>query len=320
MTFAASELSQFEVCPRLPQIMRIYEPPQWPIREAVKQFLERGIRGMFFGNATPEELKREFIDYAANPGFVYPGHAEPFILANDYADWIEGALEIIQEERFDYGLTYLPLYDVGPYQMHVEGWIDRDENIHLFKASSVLGGRQLYWPEIAVLGLTGKEVIMENYRLPSVRDGRLVSPLCMGFKHPSFDINIRIARLYDEPEFNKNWKKTARWEIEPKVEWMEWRRGIEHDQCLDQVRETYRISPILDVTERNKIIYDVEHMCSTMEKPHMWPRFREACQSCVFTKLCHGDEQSRALFRVNEEALKSYQNKIDKPLDIVKAI
>src|SRR6476469_6318764 len=126
MIFEAQELSQFETCPRLPQIRRIYEPQQWPIREEAKKFLESGIRNLFFGNNTPEEHRAMFIKYAANPGFTYPGQAEPYTLANDFADWIHGALELIWEAYFDSSFTYLPVYSVGPFQLHIEGWQDRD--------------------------------------------------------------------------------------------------------------------------------------------------------------------------------------------------
>jgi hypothetical protein len=313
MIFHADELSLFETCPRLPQISRIYEPPRYPIREGIKQYLEQGIRALMFGGGNPEDMRNLFIGTASSPGFIYPKNAEPFILASDHADWLEGALELIKAE-FE-PMQLMPVYKIGNYQLHIEGWLDKDENVHLFRAKANLLERKLYWPEIAALALTGKEVSIHVYRLPSVREGRLVSPLNMAYKHPTFNVNLRLARLYDEPEFNKNWKKVARWEVSPAIKWEEWALGIERDKCLDQIRETFTISPILDAQGRDKIRFDIEHMCAVMEKPHIWARFREACQSCYFSKLCHGDEASRDEYKiVDPEALEKYQKSLEKLL------
>lgn len=308
MVFEAQELSHFEICPRLPQIERIYEPPRWPIREAMKQHLEQGVRAIFYGNHSPADMRKRFIEEAAVPGFIYPSHAEPFILANDHGDWLEGALEVIKAEHGP--MQILPIYEVGPYRIHIEGWLSENDTVHIFRAKANLGERTMFWPEIAALALTGKSVVIENFRLPSVRDGRLSSPLNMAYRHPTVNVNLRIARLYDETEFGKGWKKVGRWEVSPKMEWTEWKLGIEKDRCIDQIREVVTASPILDV-EQEKIIYDLEHMCAVMEKPHIWPRFRETCQSCIFSRLCHGDEESRNLYKVaNQEALEQYEKKL----------
>jgi hypothetical protein len=116
-----------------------------------------------------------------------------------------------------------------------------------------------------------------------------------------------LDKLEDGANFGKNWKKVGRWELQPACSWEEWYRGIERDKCLDQLVEHYHLSPILDA-EKERIIFDVEHMVEIMERPDLHPRFREACQSCVFTGLCHGDEDSRSRYGVNQEALEKYNN------------
>ncbi len=312
MIFEAEHFSQFEYCPRYPSIFRNFEPPQWPIREAIKQFMAMGIRGIMAGEA-PELTVERLLASGASPGFTYP-QGEPYIVVQDHACWLEGVLRLIQEECGM--LDQLPVYPIGNGEnhVHIEGW--RGEGgVHIFRASANFESpedRTVQWPELCALALSGDEVFVHVFRLPSLRNGRILSPLVMAYQHPAIDnIRYRIARLYDEPEFGKNWKKIARWEIQPSVSWEEWRIGIERDKALPQIREVYSVSPILDEYERKRLIYDIDKMCSAMEMSNTYPRFREACQRCVFQGLCHGDQESRSQYRVaNPDEFKILEAKI----------
>lgn len=294
MIFSAESFSQFEKCPRFPQLYRTYEPPQWPIRDAVKQFFEMGIRGIMAGES-PELTVQSFLAKAANPGYTYP-EGDHYSLAHDHASWLEGALQIIKEENPN--LEQLPIYSVGNYQITVEGW-DDGEKTHIFRAASNTRNRTLRWPELVLLAMDGREVQVHVFNFPSVRDGRLVSPLSMAYRHPTFKhVQYRLARLYDDPEFSSSWKKEARWEIQPNPTWEEWKLGIERDQCIDKIRENYVISPTLDSAERDRLLFDIEQMAHAQEMPSIYPRYRESCQSCIFNKLCHGSADDRNEYKV----------------------
>lgn len=305
MIFDAQDFSRAEKCFRFPQLFHVFEPPRWPVRDAVKFHLEMGIRGMMAGES-PELTVQHFIAQAARPGFTYPP-CEPYFLAQDYASWLDGALRLIKEECGQ--LEQLPIYRVENHEISVEGWTD-GEKCHLFRASASNpdSGEKVCWPELCVVGLDGREVVVHSFKLPSVRNGRLHSPLVMAHQHPTFvHVQYRLARLYDEPDFNKNWKRIARWEIQPNPSWDEWRLGIDRDKCLDQIRQTHTVSP-MDSREKERLVYDISAMCNAISKPTIYPRLRENCQGCIFSGLCHGDEDSRAEYQpVGQEYLQRYQ-------------
>jgi hypothetical protein len=131
--------------------------------------------------------------------------------------------------------------------------------------------------------------------------GRLTTPLNMAYQHPTFaNIQYRLSRLYDEPDFGPNWKRIGRWEIQPNPPWEEWRLGIERDQCIDKIREIYTVANDMDDSEKERLLFDIEAVCVAMERPSMYPRLRETCQRCVFLKLCHGTADERKEFKVIE--------------------
>lgn len=296
MIFDAQSFSQFETCPRFPQLYRSFEPPAWPIREAVKRFFETGIRGIMAGES-PELTVSAFLAAAANPGFIYP-QGEHFMIAQDHASWLDGALRIVLEENAN--LEQLPLYQIGDHQINLEAWEDGDV-CHIYRIQSEIHKepKAVHWPELCAMVLHGGETKIHSFKLPSVRMGRLTTPLNMAYQHPTFaNIQYRLSRLYDEPDFGPNWKRIGRWEIQPNPPWEEWRLGIERDQCIDKIREIYTVCPTLDTDERDRLLFDIEQMCVAQERPSIFPRFRETCQSCVFNKLCHGSQEDRREYKV----------------------
>jgi hypothetical protein len=303
MIFDAEDFSTFEFCPRKPELERIFRPPRYPIRDAAKLYFKTGVRGIMAGES-PEDTTQAFIAEASVPGYVYPESCEHFTAAKDFELWLDGALRLAVEECG--GLQPLPLYQVDNHDLHVEGWLDSNGGIHLLRVAANLGERALLWPELCILALAGeeldlrqREIAVHIYRLPSIRNGRLLSPLNMAYEHPSFkNIRYRLARLYDDDEFNKNWHKRGRWEIQPNPTWEEWRLGIERDKALPLIREIYTISPKLDSADRQGIIYDIAQMMNAQEKPSIFPRYREHCVSCIWNGLCHGSAQSRAEYQV----------------------
>lgn len=296
MIFDAKSFSKFELCPRLPQLERTFNPPRLLVREAVKLFLESGIRRIM-ARLPIEEMIQSFLSEAASPGFIYP-EGEAFTLVQDHASWLDGALRLIEEEFQP--MEQLPLYRIGEHHISVEGWTDGEE-AHIFRCHSTLGARELRWPELALTGLDGRAIAVHVYRLPQCRNGRLLSPLSMAYKHPSFaNIQYRLAKIDGDKNFKSSWKKEARWEIQPPIEWREWRQGIERDKCLDAIRETYTINPTLDDSERDRLIFDIEQMVEAQNRPSIFPRYRERCSSCSFKGLCHGSAEDRSEYAVNQ--------------------
>jgi hypothetical protein len=259
-----------------------------------------------------ESTVEAFLSEAASPGYTYP-NGEPYTLVQDHAAWLDGALRLIQEEFQP--MEQLPLYRIGEHHVSVEGWVSEDK-LHLFRASSTLkrdgdGSAAMRWPEFCLCAFDSREIEVHNYLLPSVRKGRLISPLCMAYQHPSFaNINYRLAKIDGDKDFAKSWKKIARWEIQPNPSWEEWRRGIEKDKCIDAIRETYIICPTLDEGERKRLLYDIEQMCSAQEKPSIFPRYRERCPACTFRGLCHGSAEDRSEYTpVNLEEIARFQKR-----------
>lgn len=294
MIFDAASFSQFENCPRYPQLYRTFEPPLRPIRDVCKRFFESGIRGVMAGES-PELTVQSFLAAAASPGFLYP-EGEHYQMAQDYASWLDGALRIILEENPS--LEQLPLVLVGDHHVHLEAW-EGSDGIHIFRASTSLNDRTVRWPELVGLAAFGSELHIHVFHLPSVRDGRLISPLVTAYQHPSFtNIQYRIARLFDEDEFSKSWKKVSRWEIQPNPSWPEWKLGIDRDKAIDKIRQVYTVANEMDDSEKERLIFNIEALCVAMESPTIYPLLREKCQKCIFNGLCHGDADSRRDYKI----------------------
>jgi len=257
-----------------------------------------------------EPTVEAFLSEAAATGYLYP-EGESYTICQDHASWLDGALRLIAEEFQP--MEQLPLYKIGEHRVNVEGW-DDVERAHIFRATHDLSDRSLRWPELVLSAMDGREICIHAYKMSSVRSGRLASPLVMAYQHPSFqNINYRLAKLDGDKDFKKSWKRIGRWEIQPNPLWEEWRRGIEKDRCIDAIRETYTVSPTLDTEQRDRLLFDVEQMCSAQEKPSIFPRYRERCGSCVMNGLCHGDEYSRSLYTpVNQAELERYKNRLEK--------
>lgn len=297
MIFYDQDLSRYETCPRLAQLHRIYEPPNWPVREAVKQFFPRGIYAIMRGES-PDDTVMAFLDQAANPGFTYP-EGEPYVLAQDFACWLDGALRVIFEDLGELEYSQLDLYRVGENHLHVDGWRDSNNVIHVYRITGNLEDRDMRWPELCALAFEDVEVKIHAYKLPYARSGRLLSPLCMSYQHPTVSSNYRLARLEQDSSFAKSYKKIARWEIQPKVEWGEWRHGIDRDQCMNQIKDIYSSSPISDSYKKSQLRGTIEQLMMSLEKPH--PKLREKCHDCIMWGLCHGDKDERARFRIPEK-------------------
>jgi len=295
MILEVKHASEFERCPRLPGLRKSFEPEKYPVREATKLFFERGLRSIFIGEP-PGATVWGFTDEAAGRGYLY-GKGEPYTIAQDFACWLDGTLRLVIEGGID--REPLRLYQLGEHCLHVDGWTDTEGRIHLYRAVSRLGDQALRWPELAVLAFEPeKEVFIHQYCLPQTRGGRLLSPLSIGYKHPKIENNpIRLARLDldgKEQNFKNTWKKIGRWEC-PDIPWAEWRQGIDKDQCLDMIEETYS-PPMLDAEQAYAVKGDLEKMAVVMEKPASWPRYREACPGCFYQGLCHGDRDSRKTY------------------------
>lgn len=247
------ELSDYEKCARLPQLSSKWVPHHWPVREAVKRYIEER------QGEDPELVADDFLYEAANSGFLYP-EGEPFELAKDYSSWIDGALRLLAEgSRPD-----------------------------VVRVVSDLGDHRLRWPELVKMAVELYPVVeVVQIKLPSIRKHRLLSPLSLVYRHPMTG-ELRLARVDKEQKaFSNAWQRIGRWEM-PEFSWQEWRQGIDRDRCMDQVIERYQV-PTISYQERQKVLNDIEHISVALAKP-LHPRLWEACENCIFNGYCHGDK------------------------------
>jgi hypothetical protein len=275
MIYHSQEFSDFERCAKLPQIKKKWEPDRWPVREAVKQkFYSSLLRD-------PEEVADEFLYEAGARGYEYP-EGEPYELAKDYASWLDGALRLVREDTM---LSPISNYFWGTTQFELVGYVSGQVNI--VRIVHELGDHHLRWPEIIALGLGDSEVVIHQYKLPSVRKRRLASPLSLAYQQPMTG-GYRLAKRDGETiSFGPNWKRLGRWEI-PEVPWQEWREGIDRDRCLPAIKETYSVTPFED-SDKRRLLNDIEHIMASMSKV-THPRKWEACETCIFKPVCHGNK------------------------------
>lgn len=303
MILDASVLSRWEQCHRIPRLLRQIVPIQPPVRSEIAQLLQSAVRQ----DHTPAELRDAFIRHAAQPGFSYPKAVDYYVLAHDYATWIEGAAELIAEQRLELGpLQPLALCEVKPHQIHVDGWLDSQGIVHIwrltdsFPTSDKPDAYTAHWPEMVAQAATKAPCCVHLFRLPSVRLSRLPSPLVMAYEHPMTG-QIRLHRINAEGKgFNKSWKRKARWEYQDEMNWQEWRDGIERDQCLDTICRDYLL-PAIDVEGRKEIKHDLRAICEVISGVTKLPRKRESCDRCEYSDWCHGSERDRKDFQTVEE-------------------
>jgi hypothetical protein len=284
----AQDLSRAEHCLRLPGLLREYEPFRLPVREAIKQRFEVGIRTLTDADM-PERCREEFLAEAAGRGFEYPEKAEVYVLANDYASWLEGALHLAQEQP--YNLGPLGLVDLGGTSIRLSGYSDRAGAAHFFRVTPAFDGYRLHWPELLAFSLGNyPRAVVHRYRLPQSREGRLPSPLCLAYRHPMTG-RLRVARRDKEKvSFSKTCKRVARWE-ETDIDWPEWRTGIDLDQAMSLCYDEVTFENELTSAEAREIRKDADAMLSAIEKKQ--PRKREGCHGCMMNLYCHGTARDR---------------------------
>lgn len=313
MTLSSQSLSDAEFCMRLAMLHSAYQLGRLPVREAAKEHFYRGIAAIVAETKdVPDSQSSAFIDQASSPGFTYP-EGDHYILASDYFSWLDGALRLVEEQSAK-GLHPLPLIPLEGHHLAADNaYEDSQGGVHVFRVSSDLGNDRVHWPELlAFLASKAWTLKVHTYRLPAARNGRLPSPLCLAYVHP-LGTQIRLARLDKEKvAFTTKWKRRGRWEM-PEIEWKEWRKGIDLDQCMALICEERTVA-LPSPEEADEIQKDAALMVRQLtifeemtleERLAGYPRHREACQSCLFERFCHGagEERNAYVRRGSEEAL-----------------
>jgi hypothetical protein len=310
MIIDATILSKWERCHRIPALVQICVPRQASAREECGRRVDKAVRMAIGGRAAEAgtELLNDFLERAASPGLRYPPSVrEVYALAHDYADWVEGGAELVAEQVSAAGpLRQVPMFAFGQHRVNVEGWLDEAGGVHVWRVVDTFpaDGDEFpaHWPEMVAQAGTGAALTVHALRLPSVRGGRLASPLVQSYAHPLTG-EIRLARIDAEGKgFARTWKRQARWEMAAsgeRVEWAEWRDGIERDRCLAAITRDYQMAAMED-GERLAIAEDVRSICAMMGDPSRQARKREMCAGCEYEGWCHGNEGTRGDYEMVE--------------------
>lgn len=275
----ASLLSDWEFCARLPRL-KLSDPLQRPsVRDAVKDAFAFGIQQVAERNDNaPTDAAEKFID-AAMTGFVYPS-GEPYTLAQDYAAWLDGALRLVQETQPR--LQPLAPATINGTEFDCGAYADSGQIVAYRVAGSL--DYTPRWPDLLIQAQYEQALTIRLLRLPPARDGRLPSPLNLGYKHP-VNGQIRLARIQGEKvSFGNSWTRVGRWEL-PEVEWREWRVGIDRDQCMNLI---YAEQEQEALTDGREVLKDASRIVEEIMSGEMEPpRHREGCQSCQYLSVCH---------------------------------
>lgn len=285
-----SDLSRYEFCPKLPKLYADLEPELLPIRESMRRHFANGLR-QTLSNLLPS-APNDFLSEASSRGFIYPNEGNPYYIAQDYSCWLDGVIRIVEEM----GIDAEPAPTIPIYRSFVKidnAYLSPNGVLHLFRISDSDDAK---WDELfAQLIPDVKEIQIHSFPLPTLRKGRLPSPLVLIYKHPAMNI-LRLAPLEGE-RFSAKWKRSARWE--DRYDWNEWREGINRDQCLDRILIEKSIIPSLDPDEAESIKIDAATIASFI--PRQWPRQRESCPRCTFHLFCHGDKNDRKRFTTRDD-------------------
>jgi hypothetical protein len=279
----ASELSHYEFCPRLPSLIRIIEPNQFPIREAVKRHFERGVGLLYSGFQDPWiAVPAEFLIEAADRGYVYP-EGNPYAIAQDHGCWLESVLRLLP----DIHLEPLPPVSVDGNDVEISGY-KRGFEAHLFRVVDSFDDK-VRWPELLLIGQY-ETVTIHQLRLPRLSSGRLLSPAAMAYAHPMTG-QLRLARLEGEGKaFNPSWKRLGRWEMSD-ITWEDWAEGISRDKCLGQIYQSHEAGAEFSQDDLDGVRRDAAMMFRYMDRQQ--PRQRETCGTCMYHGYCHGGEVER---------------------------
>ena len=287
----ALDFSRFEFCPRLPSINRLIQPLQLPIREAVRRYFLNGVKSFYGNDPDPwDAIPQAFLVEAAEVGYEYP-KGEPYVIAQDHACWLEGALHLLPA----IDLQPIPAIKLDDEYIAVDGYV-QNGGAHLFRVLDSFD-EKVRWPEILLLE-NYDPVTIHTFRLPRVSSrGRLLSPASMAYAHP-ISKEMRLARLEGEGKaFTSSWKQIARWEMADVV-WEEWEAGIVKDKCLGQIYRTHQVQAQITEEYLSDIRRDARMILAAIEKPQ--PRQRETCESCMFLGYCHGGESERRQYGTRE--------------------
>lgn len=304
MILDAAMLSRWEQCHRLPKLLTQVAPVNPLVRVELAKMLQVAVRQLQIDSDSVADFTRdEFLRRAAEPGFTYPKAADYYVLAHDYASWMEGAVHLITEQLTAIGpMRPLAVCDIDAHRITVDGWIDANGTVHIWRLVNTLPSGDTeddyrpHWPEMVAQTFTKAACVMHLYRLPAVRLSRVNSPLCLAFEHPMTE-QMRLARLNrsEGKSFNKEWKRKARWEYVDGIAWQDWRDGIERDQCIEQIARDYILAE-LEPDERKSIKHDLRAICDLLSGKQKLPRKRESCGRCEYLRYCHGGESDRKDF------------------------
>lgn len=275
----ASLLSDWEFCARLPRLKLADPLQQPPVREAVKDCFAYGISLLAEGSQNAsQEAAQKFIDGAMS-GYAYPS-GEPYTLAQDYATWLDGALRVVEEFRTR--LQPLAPVTINGQELDCGAYADSGQIVAYRVTTSF--DYSPHWPDFLIQGQYEQPLTVRLLRLPSARDGRLPSPLSLGYRHPATGL-IRLSRLTGEKvSFGPSWKRVGRWEID--ASWEEWRTGIDRDECMGLVYAEKELEPTEDAKD---ILRDAERIVEEITSGSLdsLARHREGCQSCAYRLVCH---------------------------------
>ena len=303
MILNANLISRWEQCHRLPHLLTKVSPVHPLVRLELAKMLQVAVRQLQISRDSVAEMTRdEFLRRAAEPGFTYPNAADYYVLAHDYASWMEGAVHLIAEQLDTIGpMQPLAVCEIDKSRIQVDGWMDANGIVHIWRMVDKLPSEDSddyspHWPEMVAQACTRAACVVHLYRLPAVRLSRVSSPLCLAYEHPMTG-QMRLARFNraEGKNFNRDWKRKARWEYQGEVSWQDWRDGIERDQCIEQVARDYIIAE-LEPEEIKSIKHDLRAICDLLSGKQKLPRKRESCGRCEYLRYCHGRDRDRKDF------------------------
>lgn len=304
MNLSSRDISHWEHCDRLPRLRVDFEPIRLSLREAVRRILDGAILSLLANHAesVASHAEATLLDWAASPGIRYPyPSGDAYKMARDYGAWLYGIVCLLAERMTVADAQPLPVLRIHEHKITVSGILDSSGTAHLARITSDFSERSTAtrWPELCLLALASSgppivSVVTHCFRLPSNSSGRMMSPLSVGYQHPTIGTQIRLARIGEDKgsSFSSSWRRVGRWEV-PEVGWEEWRRGIDLDQCIDSCVESHEAVPLSDAESadmRSNVYQIVEWMNG---RASQCPRKREACRSCDYRKFCHGNPSER---------------------------
>lgn len=297
----ATDLAQYQLCPRQWLLHRSYRPLRWPPRALANAILRQGILDIAGGMPVPEAAsaaRSQFLQSAANPGLDIT--TDPYLAAREWCAMLDSLLRVLAREglpstlqpippvRLSSRVEWLPLAQSDGHTLHRWLTIDRWDESDL--------SRELHsWRTLGDVATTRLPMTIHVIEIGQLRSGRRSSPWTRAWKHPTMP-SLPMRFRGKAADAFKSWKPV--YLMDGKVSPDAWVEQLWNENAHEGLLHHVQVKPPTDA-QAGAVLRDILtesiRMRELVDERVWWgavPMHRNACdgwQTCQFQPVCYGD-------------------------------